>query len=166
MVKRGLRNIVRERIIGAIQEVKPKSGWKVLIVDKTALRVLGSACRTSEITEEGVTHIEKIELARQPIRDMDAVYLLSPTAESIRHLCADWKPQPPPPPPPVEKGKKKSKQPEPKPPPDPGFMYAAAHISLTSQISDEALFAIKQCPGLQKKLRCTRAQRLRAAALP
>lgn len=152
MVKRGLRNIVRERILGALQEVKPKSGWKVLIVDQTAVRVLGAACRTSEITEEGVTHIEKLELARQPIPDMEAVYLISPTEQSIRHLVSDWKPAPPPAAVVQDKKKKKDKQQQQQTPAD-TTMYASAHIYLTSHITEEAMFPIKQCPGLIKKLR-------------
>jgi hypothetical protein len=152
MVKHGLRNIVRERIIGALQEVKPNSGWKVLIVDQTALRVLGAACRTSEITEEGVTHIEKLELARQPIPDMEAIYLISPTPESIRHLVSDWKPAPPPDKPILDKKKKKGKSQENQLPAD-TTMYANAHVYLTSHLSDEGLFSIKNCPGLLKKMR-------------
>eukprot|EP00292_Cryptomonas_paramecium_P021280 CAMPEP_0113709550 /NCGR_PEP_ID=MMETSP0038_2-20120614/29634_1 /TAXON_ID=2898 /ORGANISM="Cryptomonas paramecium" /LENGTH=164 /DNA_ID=CAMNT_0000635449 /DNA_START=66 /DNA_END=556 /DNA_ORIENTATION=+ /assembly_acc=CAM_ASM_000170 len=115
------------------------------------MRVIGAACRASEITEDGITHIEKLELARQPIPDMEAVYLISPTSESIKLLCADWKAQPIP----EETDKKKkpkNKQPPGQKPPEVG-LYAAAHVYVISPISEEVMFAMKQSPVLLKKIK-------------
>jgi len=39
--------------------------------------------RMSEITEEGVSVVEKLELDRQPMPSTDAVYLISPTVRSV-----------------------------------------------------------------------------------
>ena len=51
-----------------IRAVNPASGWKVLVVDKPGLKILGACCGMLEIQEEGVTIVENIELSRRPMR--------------------------------------------------------------------------------------------------
>lgn len=41
--------------LGIILQVEPESGWKVMIVDKISVRIISSACRMFDITDEGVT---------------------------------------------------------------------------------------------------------------
>mmetsp|Transcript_12937 Transcript_12937/g.30807 ORF Transcript_12937/g.30807 Transcript_12937/m.30807 type:complete len:645 (-) Transcript_12937:58-1992(-) len=123
----GLNGIVRERLLQMFREVEAESGWKVLVVDRNSVRFLSAACKMSEVTEEGVTLVENLELKRQPMASMDAIYFISPTVESVKRMCEDWS------------GKNR--------------MYAAAHIYFTSHIDDTPLFSIKQCMGLVAKIR-------------
>ena len=57
----------------------PPSGWKILIVDGVSVRIMSSACRMFEITDEGVTIVENLDLPRQPMPTMEAVYFVEPT---------------------------------------------------------------------------------------
>ena len=41
--------------------------------------------RMSEITEEGVSVVENLELERQPMPSTEAIYLISPTVSSYVH---------------------------------------------------------------------------------
>ena len=121
-----LRSIVSKRVLAAIREVD--TSWKVLVVDSVSVRVISAACSMSEITDEGVSLVENLDLAREPMAAMEAIYFVSPTYESMKRICADFAN-----------------------PDDP--MYDAAHIFLTSHITDEALFPVKQCRGLRQYLR-------------
>ncbi|EKX52395.1 Sec1 family protein B, partial [Guillardia theta CCMP2712] len=102
--------------------------WKVLVVDGNSVRVVSTACRLSEMTEEGISLIENVELDRQPMPNMHAIYFLTPSWSSVKRLCSDFQ--------------------EGKPP-----KYAAAHVYFTSQPTDETLFPIKQCKLLLDRLK-------------
>jgi len=78
----------------------------------------------SDIIDEGVSLVEKLDLNREPMAGMEAIYFVSPSYESMKRICADF-----------------ADPAEPK--------YDAAHIFLTSRISDEALFPIKQSRALR-----------------
>ena len=58
-----------------------KDGWKVLVVDHVALRILSTCCRMSEIMEHGITIVEDIRKSRAPLIEFEAIYLLQPTVE-------------------------------------------------------------------------------------
>lgn len=92
-----------------IRSVKPASGWKVLIVDVLSMRIISAACRMYDIIDEGVTCmmilypilvpnffkkttlvVEKIDIPRQPLPQMEAIYFLSPTEKSIDDLISDF----------------------------------------------------------------------------
>ena len=72
-----LRSIVSNRVLAAIREVQ--SPWKVLVVDSVSVRVIGAACSMYDITEEGISLVENIELNREPMAEMEAIYFVSPT---------------------------------------------------------------------------------------
>ena len=82
----------------------------------------------SEITEEGVSLVENLELAREPMAAMEAIYFVSPTFESMQRIAADF-----------------ANADDPK--------YDAAHIYPTSHIPDEVLFPLKACAGLRPYLK-------------
>eukprot|EP01114_Cavostelium_apophysatum_P008990 TRINITY_DN2205_c1_g1_i1.p1 TRINITY_DN2205_c1_g1~~TRINITY_DN2205_c1_g1_i1.p1 ORF type:complete len:614 (+),score=188.15 TRINITY_DN2205_c1_g1_i1:367-2208(+) len=86
-----LKDRTKKRIIEEmIRSVRPSSGWKVLIVDHASTRIISSACRMFDIMEEGVSLVENIAIKRQPLPNMDAIYFLSSSAESIQHLLDDF----------------------------------------------------------------------------
>ena len=54
--------------------------------------VLDGWSRMSEITEEGVSVVENLELERQPMPSTEAIYLISPTVSSYVLLSrTTWK---------------------------------------------------------------------------
>lgn len=58
----------------------------MLVVDRNSVRFLSAACKMSEVTEEGVTLVENLELKRQPMASMDAIYFISPTVTVLLPL--------------------------------------------------------------------------------
>jgi len=85
----------------------------------------------SDIVDSGVALVESLEKGREPLPAMEAVYLMSPTEQSLGLLLADW-----------ERGKGSS------PPP-----YKAAHVFFTSKVSTAELARIKACAALIPHLR-------------
>lgn len=73
-----------------VQEVKVKSGYFIMIVDKKSLGIISGAVTVLDLTERGVTVIEQLEKARKPMPDVDALYFLTPTHKSITRLTTDF----------------------------------------------------------------------------
>eukprot|EP01114_Cavostelium_apophysatum_P002022 TRINITY_DN1176_c0_g1_i1.p1 TRINITY_DN1176_c0_g1~~TRINITY_DN1176_c0_g1_i1.p1 ORF type:complete len:627 (+),score=182.39 TRINITY_DN1176_c0_g1_i1:2117-3997(+) len=119
-----IRDKAKHRIIEEmIRSVRPPSGWKVLIVDHDSTRIISACCRMFDIMEEGVSLVENIDIKRQPLANMDAIYFLAPTTKSIDSLLKDFEDE---------------RYPQ----------YGRAHLYFTSRISDDDLKRIKASPSL------------------
>lgn len=114
---RGLRSQTRGRILDVLKSLHLGAPG-VLLCDKLALRAISSVLRVSEITEEGITLVEALETSRQPLRNFPAVYLITPTVESVNAMIADFA--------------------DPRNP-----MYGEVHVLFTSHLPDALLAKIK-----------------------
>jgi len=66
------------------------TGWMILVLDKAATRVISSALTMFDIMEKRITLVEQLDKKRQPFREMDVVYLISPTTESVQKILEDF----------------------------------------------------------------------------
>ncbi|EKX55455.1 Sec1 family protein A [Guillardia theta CCMP2712] len=121
-----IRDIVKQRIIAVVREVKAADSMKVLILDTPTLKTISAVCRTMEIIEEGVSLLENLERRRQPMPGMQAIYIIHPNEDSIEKVKNDFK----------------SAQ---------DSMYAGAHIYLTSHISNDLIYSMRQCNELVQR---------------
>eukprot|EP00007_Cunea_sp_BSH-02190019_P003487 CAMPEP_0174230262 /NCGR_PEP_ID=MMETSP0417-20130205/1056_1 /TAXON_ID=242541 /ORGANISM="Mayorella sp, Strain BSH-02190019" /LENGTH=634 /DNA_ID=CAMNT_0015307913 /DNA_START=89 /DNA_END=1993 /DNA_ORIENTATION=- len=88
-----LKDLTREKFLDIMQSVEPAEGhekWKVLLVDDETTTILGSGCGMFNLIEAGVSLCEPIKNRREPLPSMEAIYLLSPTEESVQHLINDY----------------------------------------------------------------------------
>ncbi|CAG8589519.1 15159_t:CDS:2 [Gigaspora margarita] len=99
------------RIINAIKSVNVPGGWKVVVVDDHSLKVIESTCTTFDILEEKVTLVENLHKPRQPNPNFDAVYIITPSPNSVEKVIEDFTRQKPP-------------------------LYAGAHLFFLSPLDD------------------------------
>ena len=64
--------------------------WRILIVDRITMRIISSVCKMHEIAYEGILLVEDIQKSRERFPFRDAIYLLSPSEESVDRLIQDF----------------------------------------------------------------------------
>lgn len=90
---KSFRQITRERLLYEMlmpdKNGTSKSAWKVLVVDKFTVKILSSACRMSEITQQGISLVENITKQRQPMTSLEAIYFIQPTESNVNAFLSD-----------------------------------------------------------------------------
>ncbi|CAH8521061.1 unnamed protein product [Schistosoma curassoni] len=71
------------------EKLSKTTGWKVLIMDDAATRVLSSCFKMQDITEYGVTLVESLNCKRQKL-NMHAIYIMRPRRAEIELLLQDF----------------------------------------------------------------------------
>jgi len=112
-----IKEILRKRLLqDMIKSVVPNQ-WKLVVVDAKSLQILNSVCEIYDILDENVTLVESIERKRQPYTNLEAIYFISPTADSIDRLIADFQQRP---------------------------LYAAANVFFTAALTDKLFQKLKR----------------------
>eukprot|EP00178_Gracilaria_changii_P007708 TRINITY_DN241_c0_g1_i11.p3 TRINITY_DN241_c0_g1~~TRINITY_DN241_c0_g1_i11.p3 ORF type:complete len:815 (+),score=145.71 TRINITY_DN241_c0_g1_i11:13024-15468(+) len=86
-----LRSALQSRLLdGMIRKVgNAADRWKVLVVDRAALRILAAAVEVNKLVDEGITIVEMLDMRRQPLPRIPAIYFVTPTAESVQQLAQE-----------------------------------------------------------------------------
>merc|ERR1712106_645782 len=125
-----LKTVVGNRILNDVirhNQSAGKKDWRVLVVDKLSIRVVSSCTKMHQLSAEGVTIVETLEKARQPMHSMEAIYLLTPTEESVNSFISDFQSST-------------------------SSTYKAAHVYFTEAIPDQ-LFKSLSRSGAAKKMK-------------
>ena len=87
-----LRELVTKRFLtDVLDEAASKTeGWMILVMDDAATRVISSVLTMYDIMEKRVTLVERLGNVRQPYKDMDVIYLISPEMESTNAVIKDF----------------------------------------------------------------------------
>ncbi|KAL8425067.1 hypothetical protein Efla_001456 [Eimeria flavescens] len=114
-----------------IRQVAGPGRYIAMVVDDKTLRVLSSCCSVYDVLCDGVTVVELISKQRQPLPELNALYFLSPSEDSIRALIEDFK---------------NERKPQ----------YRSAYVYISSAIPDSSkiLTRLADAPTLLPRIRC------------
>lgn len=70
-----------------------KANWKVLVLDDESTRIISSSLTMFDIMERRITLVEKLSQSRQPFPEMEVIYFITPTEESVGFLLGDFAPK-------------------------------------------------------------------------
>ncbi|WWC92625.1 uncharacterized protein L201_007584 [Kwoniella dendrophila CBS 6074] len=83
-----LRDLLKKRFTSAIQSIPPPA-WKILITDDHSQALLDTVYKNFDILQQNVTSVEPLHSPRPPM-SVDAIYLLTPTAQNVDRILADF----------------------------------------------------------------------------
>ena len=106
---RAIRRIKFDMIEDTIKQCQ---GFLIVIIDDYSAKILSSFLSLSQVINLGVFSVESLKAKRQPYPRYNALYFISPTADSCRRVAEDFRDE---------------KKP----------MYSRAHIFFTHRILDE-----------------------------
>jgi len=88
----GLRGCTQSRIITDVLQktAATAASWLVLIVDTGAMRTISSCSGMYDLMECRITTVENLGAKRQPLPELEAVYLVTPSVASVEAICKDF----------------------------------------------------------------------------
>lgn len=90
---RTMRQIIQKKfvddVLGAAAAAS-STGWMILVMDERATRIISSALSMYDVMENRITLVEPLARNRQPFREMEVLYIISPTEASVRLIIADF----------------------------------------------------------------------------
>lgn len=89
-LRKTCRDIVVEGILKRAIQDAAEGGRLQLIVDESSVKVLNSMLKMGDLHAEGVTSVELIDKRREPVPELDAMYLLRPDYLNIEALLKDF----------------------------------------------------------------------------
>lgn len=114
-----------DQVIGSAAE--KSNGWMILVLDDESTRVISSALSMYDIMEKRISLVEQLHLKRQPFPEMDVVYFVSSSMNSIKRIIADFS------------SSDKS-------------MYGNVHIFTLESVSDECMALIQKNQKLLERI--------------
>lgn len=63
----------------------------VLVIDQYSLKLISNLLKISEIVGIGITYVERLELKRKVLEDLQALYIIEPQEDSIKLVINDFK---------------------------------------------------------------------------
>eukprot|EP00397_Hematodinium_sp_SG-2012_P059888 GEMP01077336.1.p1 GENE.GEMP01077336.1~~GEMP01077336.1.p1 ORF type:complete len:265 (+),score=30.41 GEMP01077336.1:26-820(+) len=83
--KKIVENMVKMAVDKAVS-----GSYLCMVVDQTTLRILSSIVRNSELVNLGVTVVDNIAKHRQPLRQLDVIYFVTPTSDNVEYVLEDF----------------------------------------------------------------------------
>lgn len=86
-----LEALLKERCATTQVDDSEGMGRLQLVVDESTQRVINSFLKMPDLTEAGIVSIDLVKRHREPLPDLDALYLLRPDADNLDQIVDDFK---------------------------------------------------------------------------
>jgi syntaxin-binding protein 1 len=86
---RGIRGAMKERILSDMVDAVP-GDFKILVCDKGGTQILSACLRMHELMDHGITLVEDLTKARQPIPSSPVLYFVAPTEANVQAIVKEW----------------------------------------------------------------------------
>ncbi|XP_033007356.1 syntaxin-binding protein 3 [Lacerta agilis] len=88
---RGLKSLVWQKLKTAVfDDCRKEEEWKIILLDDFTTKLLSSCGKMTDLLAEGITVVENVYKNREPVPNMKAIYLITPTAKSVDGLINDF----------------------------------------------------------------------------
>ncbi|CAI5776613.1 syntaxin-binding protein 3 [Podarcis lilfordi] len=88
---RGLKSLVWQKLKAAVfDDCRKEEEWKIILLDDFTTKLLSSCGKMTDLLAEGITVVENVYKNREPVPNMKAIYLITPTAKSVDGLINDF----------------------------------------------------------------------------
>uniref|UniRef100_A0A670IX42 Syntaxin binding protein 3 n=1 Tax=Podarcis muralis TaxID=64176 RepID=A0A670IX42_PODMU len=71
-------------------DCRKEEEWKIILLDDFTTKLLSSCGKMTDLLAEGITVVENVYKNREPVPNMKAIYLITPTAKSVDGLINDF----------------------------------------------------------------------------
>ncbi|KXJ29595.1 Syntaxin-binding protein 1 [Exaiptasia diaphana] len=90
-----LKSVVGHRFLDKLFKPLQKAGeWRTLVLDKLSTRMISSCIKMHDLIDSGITIVENLELRREPLPKLEAIYILIPDENAIKIIVSDFKEHP------------------------------------------------------------------------
>uniref|UniRef100_A0A4X1TGW9 Pre-mRNA processing factor 38B n=2 Tax=Sus scrofa TaxID=9823 RepID=A0A4X1TGW9_PIG len=85
------KSVVWQKIKATVfDDCKKEDEWKIMLLDEFTTKLLASCCKMTDLLAEGITVVENIYKNREPVRQMKALYFITPTSKSVDCFLRDF----------------------------------------------------------------------------
>ncbi|XP_042319222.1 syntaxin-binding protein 3 [Sceloporus undulatus] len=89
--ERGLKSLVWQKLKTAVfDDCRKEEEWKIILLDDFTTKLLSSCGKMTDLLAEGITVVENVYKNREPVPNMKAIYLITPTTKSVDGLINDF----------------------------------------------------------------------------
>merc|ERR1712106_60655 len=90
LVGNKIMNDVIRATVAAHNKTPGRMEWRVLVVDTLSMKMVSACTKMHELSAEGITIVETVTKKREPMPAMEAIYLITPSEDSVRGLLGDF----------------------------------------------------------------------------
>nr|XP_060630577.1 syntaxin-binding protein 3 isoform X2 [Anolis sagrei ordinatus] len=89
--ERGLKSLVWQKLKTSVfDDCRKEEEWKIILLDDFTTKLLSSCGKMTDLLAEGITVVENVYKNREPVPHMKAIYLITPTTQSVDGLINDF----------------------------------------------------------------------------
>ncbi|OAF65119.1 Munc18-2, partial [Intoshia linei] len=83
-----LKSCVRNKLLNEFKNINNE--WKILVLDQLGTKMTSNCLSMTDLTNHYITLVEDITKKRQCVPNLEAIYLMKPTADGVERIFSDF----------------------------------------------------------------------------